>query len=291
MDRFWNKNQKVLGACLVMLLLVKWLPLLLVFSTAHAAEANLSWTPPTQNTDGSLLTDLASYEIHSGCNQSGAYDTIEIIPAPASSYTILGLPDAGNCYFVAKATNSAGVSSFFSNEATKFMGVLSLPGIVDDTTVTWEESPTCVGCIDFSIVTVSPFVIQDRDNDFTILNNGNSIRLDNNTWLQTDITYTITVNTVVEFTFESSVQGEIQGLGFSSDGVTDRKRIFRLYGTQDWGHSAFFNYIGPGPKAYTIPVGQFFTGNGFRLVLANDDDSNVGANGTFSNIRIYEDLE
>ena len=106
----------------------------------NAGEANLSWTPPTENTDGTPLTDLTSYEVWHGCNQSGAYDTVEVVLAPANAHTALGLPDFGTCYFAVKATNSVGVLSVFSNEAAKVMGSLEIPGTVDDTIITWKES-------------------------------------------------------------------------------------------------------------------------------------------------------
>ena len=120
-------------------LLATLLVVLLLPSLANAGEANLSWTEPTQNDDGTPLTDLASYEIWHGCNQSGSYDTVEVVLAPASTHIAAGLPDVGTCYFAAKATNSAGRSSAFSNEAMKLMGVLELPGTVDDTAITWKE--------------------------------------------------------------------------------------------------------------------------------------------------------
>ena len=107
----------------------------------NAGEANLSWTPPTQNEDGTPLTDLASYEIWHGCSQSGSYDTVEIVLAPASTHVAAGLPDIGTCYFAAKATNSVGRSSVLSNEAVKVMGILELPGAVTDTAITWAETP------------------------------------------------------------------------------------------------------------------------------------------------------
>ena len=262
-------------------------------SSAKAAEvcqADLSWTEPTLNDDGSPLTDLTSYEIWNGCDQSGVYDTVKVVLAPANNYTVSDLPCAGTCYFAAKATNSVGASSVFSNEAPKLMGMLSVPPDSDSINVTWEESVvvSCPGCIDFATVTISPFSNQDRDRDFTVLNNGASIRLDNNTWLQTDTIYTITLNTVVEFTFESSVQGEIQGLGFDEDSEASSKRIFHLYGTQDWGRSGF-TYTGVGRQTFKIPVGQYYSGNGFHLILVNDDDSGIGANGTFSDVRVYEE--
>jgi len=117
------------------------------FSSAEAAceepglgEALLGWTPPTQNEDGSQLTDLTSYEIWNGCEQSRSYDTVEVVLAPAVCHTVTGLPDTGTCYFAAKATNSEGVSSVFSNEATKLMAALVIPEPVRDLAVAWSES-------------------------------------------------------------------------------------------------------------------------------------------------------
>ena len=113
---------------------------LLTSSFSNAGEANLSWTPPTQNEDGTPLTDLASYEIWHGCNQSGVYDTVEIVLTPATSHTVLGLPDTGTCYFAAKATNAQGESSQFSGEVSRDMDQQGIPGPVTDTKITWQES-------------------------------------------------------------------------------------------------------------------------------------------------------
>ena len=151
-----------------------------------------------------------------------------------------------------------------------------------------DPPPTRTNCIDFTTITTSSYGEQDKDRNFTILDGGASIRLDNNTWRRTDTAYTITPNTVVEFTFESSVQGEVHGIGFDEDNAFSADRIFRVYGTQDLGISDFNTYTGPGPETFTIPVGQYFTGSGFHLIVANDDDAGLGANGTFSNIRVYE---
>ena len=123
--------------------------LLLAWSPSLSSEANLSWTEPTQNEDGSPLTDLASYEIHYGCTQSGVYGSVETLNAPATAYTVLGLPDNGACYFAAKAVNSEGTASAYSNEATRVFGSLEVPGPVTDTAITWRESvvaaPTVAG--------------------------------------------------------------------------------------------------------------------------------------------------
>ena len=78
----------------------------------------LNWTPPTQNEDGSTLTDLAGYRIYYG-KSSGSYtNQVNIDTAGISTYVIDNLVPS-TYYFVATAVNSAGVESRYSNEAMK----------------------------------------------------------------------------------------------------------------------------------------------------------------------------
>jgi hypothetical protein len=81
-------------------------------------SAILSWTPPTQNEDGSTLTDLAGYKIYYG-DQPGIYQTsIQIDNPGIATYVVENLtPDT--YYFVATAFNTLGVESGFSGVATK----------------------------------------------------------------------------------------------------------------------------------------------------------------------------
>jgi hypothetical protein len=93
---------------------------LLSFNIALAADADLSWTAPTQNEDGSVLTDLAGYKIYYG-TATGTYDLgpIDIADPTALSYVVTGLANDTTYYFVATAYNTNGVESQYSNEATK----------------------------------------------------------------------------------------------------------------------------------------------------------------------------
>lgn len=93
---------------------------LLSINVAIAAEAVLSWTPPTENEDGSALTDLAGYKFYYGTT-SGVYDLGPIdLPDPAATtYTVTGLDYDTTYYFVATAYNTSGTESVYSNEATK----------------------------------------------------------------------------------------------------------------------------------------------------------------------------
>lgn len=107
---------------------------------APAANANLCWTPPTQNTDGTPLTDLAGYRIYAGCNASGTYELQpdHIDDPTATCHVYEGLPYDTTCYFVGTALNTSGVESAYSNEAVKTLPPLAgePPGkpVID---VTW----------------------------------------------------------------------------------------------------------------------------------------------------------
>jgi hypothetical protein len=74
-------------------------------------EAPLSWTPPTQNIDGTPLTDLAGFKVVHGTTASFTGATPIVIADPlATAYTITALP-AGIRYFGVRAFNQAGAES------------------------------------------------------------------------------------------------------------------------------------------------------------------------------------
>ena len=91
----------------------------------HAGEAVLSWTAPTQNTDGSALTDLAGYKIYAGFVQGGPYGDVSItINNPTTTtFTVPGLTEGSTYFFVTTAFNSANPvqESDFSNEVSKLI--------------------------------------------------------------------------------------------------------------------------------------------------------------------------
>jgi len=80
-------------------------------------SALLSWTPPTQNTDGSPLTDLDGYKIYWG-SAPGSYSNSTTVGAGLTSYMVEGLTP-GTWYFAATAVNSTAIESTFSNVASK----------------------------------------------------------------------------------------------------------------------------------------------------------------------------
>jgi hypothetical protein len=80
--------------------------------------ATLSWQPPTQNSDGSPLTDLAGYRIRYGTASSALSNSVDVANAGVTSAVIEGLSPA-TWYFAVVAYNAAGVESDLSSIAQK----------------------------------------------------------------------------------------------------------------------------------------------------------------------------
>jgi predicted phage tail protein len=81
-------------------------------------RATLSWEPPTENTDGTALTDLASYRILYGRSANNLSKTVQVSNPSVTSYVVENLP-SGKWYFAVVAVNNSGMSSTPSNVAAK----------------------------------------------------------------------------------------------------------------------------------------------------------------------------
>ena len=86
-------------------------------ATAPTGSATLSWVAPTQNTDGSALTDLAGYIIHYGTSADALTQTIAVSSA-TTTYVVDQLA-AGTYYFAVVAYTSGGTQSAPSSVASK----------------------------------------------------------------------------------------------------------------------------------------------------------------------------
>jgi hypothetical protein len=82
--------------------------------------ATLSWTPPTQNTDGSSLTTLAGYRIYYGTSSAALTQMVQVNTAGLSSYVIDNLAPS-TYYFAVRAYTSSGTESSNSNLVTKIV--------------------------------------------------------------------------------------------------------------------------------------------------------------------------
>jgi hypothetical protein len=81
-------------------------------------SATLSWMPPTQNTDGTPLTDLSGYRIYWGTSRSNLSNSVTLSNAGLTSYVVDQLTPA-TWYFATTALNSKGVESSPSNVGSK----------------------------------------------------------------------------------------------------------------------------------------------------------------------------
>ncbi len=82
------------------------------------ASVTLNWTPPTQNEDGSTLTDLDGYRIYWGASQGNYPNSVTLNNEGMSSYVVENLVP-GTYVFVATSFNDVGVESAYSNPATR----------------------------------------------------------------------------------------------------------------------------------------------------------------------------
>lgn len=84
---------------------------------AHANTVTINWTPPTENTNGSPLTNLAGYDIHYGTSSGNLSQKIAVSNPGIATYVVSNL-SAGRYYFAVAAVNSAGTESPLSSQVS-----------------------------------------------------------------------------------------------------------------------------------------------------------------------------
>jgi hypothetical protein len=87
-------------------------------SSGTTGSASLSWTPPTRNTDGSTLSNLAGYRVSYGTSASSLSKVVTVANPGVSSYVVDGLT-SGTWYFTVKAYTSSGTESSASSVVSK----------------------------------------------------------------------------------------------------------------------------------------------------------------------------
>lgn len=86
--------------------------------SAATATASLSWTPPTQNSDDTALTDLTGYVIYYGTSPSSLTNSLQV-NLGLTAIVIDNLQSGVTYYFAITAVNSLGVESDLSNIVNK----------------------------------------------------------------------------------------------------------------------------------------------------------------------------
>jgi hypothetical protein len=78
--------------------------------TVDSSAVTLNWTPPTENTNGTALTNLAGYDIHYGTASGDYTQTVSVSNAGIATYVVDDLTP-GTYYFAVAAVNSQGTES------------------------------------------------------------------------------------------------------------------------------------------------------------------------------------
>jgi hypothetical protein len=86
----------------------------LTLTCAGPGKAVLRWTPPTTNTDGTTLSNLAGYTALYGVSPTALVSTVLINNPAATTFTIVSLA-AGNWSFSLRARSSSGAESANAN--------------------------------------------------------------------------------------------------------------------------------------------------------------------------------
>jgi hypothetical protein len=130
---------------------------------------------------------------------------------------------------------------------------------------------------------------QDVTGSVSIEDGGATLKLQGNRWQKSDFAYVVSADTILEFDFKSTAQGEVHGIGFDNNLSLNENKTFRLFGTQNYGFDAY-QYSGSGnSEHFVIPVGEFFTGTMSNIFFAMDHDiESPTGDSYFSNIRVYE---
>jgi putative Ig domain-containing protein len=82
-------------------------------ATATTGSATLKWVPPTQNTNGSALTNLAGIILYYGTTPTTLTQSVQLASTTQTSYTIGNLA-AGTWYFGSVAYTNSGMQSAMS---------------------------------------------------------------------------------------------------------------------------------------------------------------------------------
>ena len=86
-------------------------------TVSAAGTATLDWVAPTENADGTAITDLAGYTVYYGTNPSDLTQSLNVSGGATTTTALTDLP-AGTYYFAVAAYNAMGVEGQQSNVAS-----------------------------------------------------------------------------------------------------------------------------------------------------------------------------
>jgi hypothetical protein len=87
-------------------------------AAVSGGSAMLRWTPVTQNSDGTVLTDLAGYKVFYGVSPDALNTTVVLTDPNLTTYEVTGLA-SGTWYFAVAAYTASGTQGALSEVASK----------------------------------------------------------------------------------------------------------------------------------------------------------------------------
>jgi hypothetical protein len=78
--------------------------------TSINGVATLDWQPPTANTDGTALTNLAGYTVYYGTSPDNLSQSVKVTNPGLTAYSVTGLT-SGTWYFAVTSVTTDGVES------------------------------------------------------------------------------------------------------------------------------------------------------------------------------------
>ena len=158
-------------------------------------------------------------------------------------------------------------------------------------------APSCpADAINFTQFPLEAYSNQDGSGTDNVEAGGDVLFLEGNRWLRSVQAFTVTADTIVEFFFQSTAQGEIHAIGFDEDQTLNNDpRHFQFWGTQNWTGTANIGftprYAAAGDfQRFSIPVGKEYSGSDMHLVFINDKDAgSLDNQGRFACVRVLGD--
>jgi hypothetical protein len=86
-------------------------------TTVSSSNLTFGWQAPTENSNGTPITNLAGYKIHYGTASQQYTQVVEVSNPSLSRYVMDSLP-SGTYYFAITAYNAQGIESTLSGEVT-----------------------------------------------------------------------------------------------------------------------------------------------------------------------------
>jgi len=132
----------------------------------------------------------------------------------------------------------------------------------------YEDGAALPPVLDFNSYTLSDYGAHiNTGSGVTIENAGTTLHIAGSFWQDIDFSYTITEDTILEFDFISSVEGEGHAIGFDTDDASSMNFAFQVYGSRDIGFDNF--------RLDDVTTNNYFGGPHQRGIIENQNDVDV----------------